>query len=60
MESRVSLVFAPKADREKHHTNHTIDNGVVAVHEAAPFVAAFSVTLRGAASTTHRCTALQK
>ncbi len=29
--SRVSLVFAQKAEGEKHHTNHTIDNGVVAV-----------------------------
>ena len=59
MESRVSLVFAPKADREKHHTNHTIDNGVIAVHEAAPFVDTFSITF-DIVSTTHRCTTLQK
>ncbi len=38
---RVSLVFAQKAEGEKHHTNHTIDNGVIAVDKASLFVSPF-------------------
>jgi hypothetical protein len=33
--------LAFRAKGEKSHTNHNIDNGVVAVHEASPFVSPF-------------------
>jgi hypothetical protein len=59
MESRVSLVYRHLPKGEIHHTNHTIDDGVVAVYEASrcvpTFVGAFDIL-----STTHSCTTLQK
>jgi hypothetical protein len=39
--SRVSLVFALKAEGEKHDINHTIDNGVIVVDKASLFVSPF-------------------
>ena len=59
MESRVSLACRHLPKGKTHHTNHTIDDGVIAVYEASrcvpTFVGAFDIL-----STTHSCTTLQK
>jgi hypothetical protein len=59
MKSRVSLACRHLPRGETHHTNHTINDGVIAVHKAAPcvptFLSAFCIT-----STTHSCARLQK
>jgi hypothetical protein len=59
MESRVSLVFQHLPKGAKHHTDHNIDNGVIAVDKASrcmpAFVGAFDIL-----SATHSCTTLQK
>jgi hypothetical protein len=59
MESRVSLVCRHLPKGEIHHTNHTIDDGVIAVYKASrcmpTFVGTFDIV-----STTHSYTTLQK
>ena len=59
MDHESVLLFAPKADREKHHTNHTIDNGVIAVDKASRCMPTFCSAL-DIISKIHSCTTLQK
>jgi hypothetical protein len=59
MESRVSLVHRHLPNGETHHTNHTIDDGVVAVYKATLCMPAFWTTF-DVVSTTHSYATLQK
>ncbi len=52
-------MFALKAEGEKHHTNHTIDNGVIAVDKASLFVSPFLGTF-DIISKNNSCATLQK
>jgi hypothetical protein len=59
MESRVSLACRHLPKGAKRHTDHDIDNGVVAVDKASRCVPAFVGTF-DVLSTIHSCATLQK